>query len=580
MSAGPDQLKLADLVKANRELAPQGAAYEIGVIANITLGAFPDVLEYVLRREKVPARVTLGEYNNILQDAQRFAGFRCVMIFWEPSNMVDGLYSQMAAWDEARIVGFQEAICAQMKTLFAALSRTSLVVINRFSSLLFDSESIRQTRFGAFCRALNGYLDAHAPGNFVVVDIDKVIARVGITQAFDERFFYSAKAPFSVALLREYAAHVMPIFLAANGLSSKVLLFDCDNTLWKGIVGEDGPEGIALSAQVPAGAPFSDVQALALGLQRDGVLIGLCSKNNPEEVDEILASHPEMGLREHHIAIKRVNWEDKVANIRDIARELNLGLDSFVFVDDSDFELESVRGYLPEVRTLRVPAQAHAYPRAFRTEMQRFFSLARGSEDAQRTALYKAEAGRTEAQKQFHSMDDYLASLDLSIEVRDGPSVPLERVAQLTQKTNQFNLTTIRYSAADLQSLLESDRGRVLSFGLSDRFGSYGVVGVAILRIADRRADLDSFLMSCRAMGRRVEFAFFDHLVDALAQQGYRELTARYIATRKNAPVATLLDTLGFERMPAANDTAGEYRLMLERYVPSTVTYVKVSYVS
>jgi len=572
-------ISYAELLRCNRELAGtlQGKGLRIAVLSNVVVAQLKEILEYTLRSRGVNAHVDLGDYDNVVQDCARFARHDGVVLFWESCNFVDGLHYRAALMAEDELTALRERLVGEIDLALKALLQTRLVLFNRFSSLLFNCYELREGALDRLCRELNQRFDERSPTHVLAVDVDKVIAQVSVAKSVDWRSFHSARAPYSVDFFRAYANYVAPALLSMAGRAKKALIFDCDNTLWEGILGEDGEEGIALSAETRQGRPFAEVQALAHGLGREGVILGLCSKNNPEDVDRVFEAYPDTGLRESDLAIKRVNWSDKVTNLRDIAETLNLGLDALVFVDDSDFEIGLVREKLPEVATLHVPAARYDYPALMRRWRNLFFTLSRSAEDTAKTRMYREEAQRQQAAKSFTSIEDYLRSLGLTLTLHVNDASLTARMAQLTQKTNQFNLTTRRYTEADLHRMLEDGAHCVLAFRVTDRFGDYGITGLVIVerKPQTQHARIDSFLMSCRVLGRNVERALFDTLVADLAVEGVRVLEAEYLRTPKNSQVEELFDRFGLELTDSSRQHR-RYQLNVAAYAPASIDYIEI----
>ena len=288
-----------------------------------------------------------------------------------------------------------------------------------------------------------------------------------------------------------------------------------------------------------------------MSLQQRGFILALCSKNNPDDLNEVLLNHPHQLLKNEHFAAQRVNWQPKPDNLRAIAEELNLGLDSFIFVDDSDYECSAVKHSLPEVDVIQVPARATEIPSCL-DALARLEIVSLTAEDLQKTAMYAQERLRKTQLEQLSdtggSIEDYLKSLNMKMTVRLDDSSAVPRLAQLTQKTNQFNLTTRRYSEKDIAGMIDADEFCVYHFSLEDNFGNSGIVGLAIVeRTEDNQARLDTFLMSCRVIGRMAEQAFLSTIVGDLVSAGVRGLTAEYIPTRKNILVQHFLPDSGFE---------------------------------
>jgi FkbH-like protein len=383
------------------------------------------------------------------------------------------------------------------------------------------------------------------------LDLDQLVMQCGRDNFFDSRLWYSSVFPFAPDGALAVSNAVTTIAAAIHLTRAKVIAVDADNTLWGGVIGEDGINGIALGQEYP-GRAFVDFQKRLLSLQQRGFILALCSKNNPEDLNEVLENHPHQLLKSEHFAAQRVNWLPKPDNLRSIAEELNLGLDSFIFVDDSDYECSAVRHSLPGVDVIQAPSRPAEIPVCL-DALARLEIVALTAEDLQKTDMYAQERKRKTQREQLSdtggSIDDYLRSLNMKMTVRldDLPSV--SRLAQLTQKTNQFNLTTRRYSEKDLTEMINSDNFSVYHFSLADNFGNSGIVGLAIVEQgATRKARLDTFLMSCRVIGRMAEQAFLNRIVSNLRTCGVEELSADYIPTRKNILVESFLPDNGFHK--------------------------------
>jgi FkbH-like protein len=415
--------------------------------------------------------------------------------------------------------------------------------------------------------------------NQIIVDIDYVIALTGLKRAVDFRQFQSSKSLYTKDFYSNYAKLVKPVFLAANGHVRKVLVLDCDNTLWGGIVGEDGENHLEMSDISPQGKSFQEVQYIVQSFQRNGTLLALCSKNNLSDIDRVLNEHSDMILKNEDFVAKKVNWQDKATNLRELAIDLNLDLDSFIFVDDSEFEIGLIKKELPMVKTILVPENISEYPALMRSLERELFSLSQSEEDRSKTAMYLAEKKRTEDVKQFSSIDDYLSSLKLNLKVFWDDQVPIPRAAQMTQKTNQFNLCTRRYTESNIKHMLLEDAIFVAVFSLSDSYGEYGITGMSIIKIdtSDKKvASIDSFLMSCRVIGRNVEYTFFDQIVKRLQEKGIHELRAEFISTSKNQQVEKFYDNLGFTLISSEKNKR-QYLLKLSEYESKQINYILVT---
>ena len=381
------------------------------------------------------------------------------------------------------------------------------------------------------------------------LDMDQLAMQVGQDNFFDMRLWYSSSYPFTPdgSLAVSYA--VTSIAASLHLTKAKVIVLDADNTLWGGVIGEDGMKGIALGPDYP-GRVYVDFQKRLLSLQQRGFILALCSKNNPDDVDEVLRTHPHQLLKHEHFAAQRINWLPKPDNLISLAQELNLGLDSFIFVDDSDYECAAVRHSLAEVEVVQVPSRTAEIPTCLDT-LVRLEITSLTKEDFEKTAMYVQERLRNSQRKALTetggSIEDYLKSLNMKMSIGLDDLSIVQRLAQLTQKTNQFNLTTRRYDEKEIAEKINDPDTSVFHFSITDSFGDSGVVGLAIVdSVSDNAARLDTFLMSCRVIGRMAEQAFLYTVMRNLVSRGVAALSADYIRTRKNVLTETFLPDNGF----------------------------------
>ncbi|HEY2006808.1 MAG TPA: HAD-IIIC family phosphatase, partial [Solirubrobacteraceae bacterium] len=326
----------------------------------------------------------------------------------------------------------------------------------------------------------------------------------------------------------------------------KVIVLDCDNTLWRGVVGEDGPAGVAIT---PA---FQALQRFVVAQHDAGMLLALCSKNNEEDVDELFRVQPDMPLKPEHIVARRVNWDAKSMNLRSLAAELDLGIDSFIFIDDNRKECAEIEEQCPEVLTLLLPEVEEEIPR-FLEHVWAFDHWGTTADDRNRTRVYAQKLERAKVERQASTLADFIASLELRIDAQPARPDQLPRVSQLTQRTNQFNCTTIRRSEAEIQRLL-SEGFQCLTVSVSDRFGDYGLVGAVLYETQPDALVVDSFMLSCRALGRGVEHAILQRLGELAEQSGLARVDVRFAPTPKNAPARTFLEGVGLPFRDAAPD--------------------------
>jgi len=397
---------------------------------------------------------------------------------------------------------------------------------------------------GRMLRAVNVALAeaaAKTPG-VAILDLDGVASRFGKDRWHDAALWHTAKQYPAAEALPALGHQITALLRAMLGLRAKCVVLDLDGVLWGGVIGEDGLGGIQLGGG-PAGEAFVEFQRYLQSLASTGVLLAVCSKNNPEDALLPFREHPEMVLREQDIAVFSANWKPKDENLRDMAATLNIGLDAMVLVDDNPAERARVRQNLPEVEVVEMPADPALYVAALsRTGL--FETLVVTGEDRQRTAAIRGNLERKAVEANAGSVDEYLAQLEIKAELAAFDEVTLPRIVQLIQKTNQFNLTTRRRTDAEVRALMAAG-AFTLAMRASDRFGDSGLTGVLIAAREGECLRVDTWLMSCRVLGRRLDEVMFAAVVRYAEANGYRHIVGEYIATAKNGQVADLYLRLG-----------------------------------
>jgi FkbH-like protein len=384
-----------------------------------------------------------------------------------------------------------------------------------------------------------------------LLDFERLAARLGESATLDRRFGLMMKAPFRQQFVEAAAAEIMRFLKCRFLPPKKVLALDCDNTLWGGVIGESGLDNIQLNPYDYPGIAYYRFQSEVLTIAEKGFLICLCSKNDESSVWQVLDQHPHCLLRRKNIAGYRINWADKATNIKELALELNLSLDSMVFVDDDPAECELVRSQFPEVSVIQVPPRIYEYP-GILLASGLFDRLAVNPEDKERVQYYQAEKGRRELQQRHVDAEGFLRDLKMKAVIRAVGKGDLPRAAQLCQRTNQFNLTSKRYAESDLALFLESPDVKMFLLHAEDRFGSIGHSGLIIFRRSENVVEVDTFLMSCRIIGRLLDRALFRESLRMLSQMWpVGELRARFIPTQKNGIVSELWKDYGFSRISA-----------------------------
>ncbi|HET7849013.1 MAG TPA: HAD-IIIC family phosphatase [Pseudolabrys sp.] len=511
-----------------------------------------------------PFEVVSGAYNSMLSELS-IAGSRAsagdishVLCIFDGDSLIGDAFYGAGDADQCRM--FLAAL-----EQFCSRHPDKIVVANSFcfssSRWLSFADLTHADSIKSLEAALNQRLIAIAKehSNLVIFDMELLFRRHGEDALISNALWYAGRIRYTARMFELLGGVIRGALAAHAQQSRKVLILDLDNTLWGGIVGEAGCHGIALGDDGAARC-YRDFQRSLKALQRTGVLLVIASKNNEADVDEVFASNPSMILKREDFAAICANWRPKVENISEIARVLNLGTESFVFIDDNPVEREAVRKFMPEVAVPEFPERVENLPTWFLREVVPacFGKYAITAEDSAKTEQYRANAARKKLAQSF-DLDGYLAELGIECNIRVNSGNDLVRAAQMTQKTNQFNLTTRRYTVADLARFVESNEHAVLMLDYRDRFGDEGSVGLAIVDLG--QGQIDTFLASCRVIGRKVEDQLLDKAIQLCRGRGFNRIVGEYIPTRKNEIVASFYEDHGFK--------------LVERHPNGSITYEK-----
>jgi FkbH-like protein len=396
----------------------------------------------------------------------------------------------------------------------------------------------------AMARQLNLRFLQEAPADVMVVDCDRLASVAGASAWFDDRYWYLTKQAVGPEALPALAKHTAAVLAASLGMSRKCLVLDLDGTLWGGVIGEDGLGGIRLGAG-PAGEAFVDFQSYLLDLKRKGVLLAVASKNNEAEARAPFEQHPDMRLQLDDFAAFKANWDDKASNLRAIAGQLNLSLNSLVMVDDNPAERALIRQQLPEVDVITLPEDPAGYRRALAGYL-RFESVALTEDDMRRTEQYRARQAAAALEASVTSLEEFHRSLQMEALVLPFDEFHLPRIAQLIAKTNQFNLSGRRWSLAELRAMVATGDAIHFYLKLRDRFVDHGLVAAMIARCDGETAFIDTWVMSCRVIGRTVEAEMLSELSRRAIERGCRRLQGIHVATGRNEPARDVYRRLGF----------------------------------
>ena len=494
-----------------------------------------------------------GQFRQELADpSSGFHAFSPTNVLFAFDADTVGAHARHAS-DAAEAATLAERLLEDWRALWTAARRTGSAVMQqavlpRIPALGGGNDHRLPSSAAAFIARVNADLRDVADREGVdVVAIDSRSAVDGLDAWFSASSWLSAKQEVALPAAPLYGDLVARIVAARRGLGAKCCVFDLDNTLWGGVIGDDGVDGIVLGQGSAAGEAFLELHHLALALKRRGILLAVCSKNDEAVALAAFDQHPDTLLKRGDFACFVANWQDKASNLRAIAGALNIGIDALVFVDDNPFEREQVRAALPDVWVPELPEDPALVPRCL-AECGCFELVTLTSEDALRTDLYAADHERETAREQSGDLDDYLAGLGMVLEHAPVGESDIARATQLLNKTNQFNLVTRRLSEDEMRHVAADEAALALRFRLKDRFGDTGVIAVVTGRFVEAQTFIiDDWLMSCRVIGRDVEYATLRALIERLQARGVYKLKAHYKPSGRNAMVADLLSRLGFD---------------------------------
>ena len=417
-------------------------------------------------------------------------------------------------------------------------------------------------------------ISQQTPG-VMLVDYAGLVSRVGAHQWYDERMSHYAKAPIAMAMLPQLAAEYVKFFRGLTGQTKKCLVLDLDNTLWGGVLGEDGVAGVQLGSVYP-GSAYVAFQREILNLQKRGVLLAIASKNNAADVEEIFAGHSSMLLKKEHFASLQIHWEQKVESLRKIAQQLNIGLEHMVFVDDNPAECAEMIRVLPMVTTIQLPKQPEHFVRALLQDGL-FDSLTFSLEDRRRGELYRQREEAEQLRGASGSVEDFYRSLEMEIAFAPVDKSSLARSAQLTQKTNQFNITTIRFSESEILERSNDPNWILTTVTVRDRFGDNGIVGLVMAHFDSGILNIETFLLSCRVIGRGVETSMFAYLCQHAANRGAGTLQGRIVPTAKNVPVRELFSSHKFKKLSEKESGETAWTLDIQKSPVTWPEWIKVT---
>jgi FkbH-like protein len=560
---------------------PPKEKLRLAIVGGYSLYPLHELIEHLCEVENFPVELWLGDFDNyiseIMDDGELYS-FAPQIVFLLPSEkrcLYTGKLTDARERQQAEAKNVVDSIL-QLARKVNEKTGAEIISTNFILPARHDLGAFRARTLGSdwsFRKWVNLELGLNAPAYLHICDLEFLANRLGGLAARDERAWFESKQPCSSALLVELAREVSQLIFSLKRAPKKVLVLDLDNTLWGGVVADDGLEGIELGDTSPRGEAFKAFQKYIASLKQRGVLLAVCSKNDLDKAQEPFQKHPEMVLRLDDIVSFKANWEPKSENIRAMAPELNLGLDSFVFVDDNPAEIEIVRQFVPEVTTILLGPDPSDYV-AQLADCRLFEPRSITSEDTERTNQYRSDAQRKNLEASVTDMDAYLTSLEMESTISEFVPVDVPRLSQLINKSNQFNLTTRRRSEAEVSAVMNDKNFAGFSVRLKDRFGDHGLISIVIGEKVGDTLRIDTWLMSCRVLKRGVEEEVLNELVRLAKWKNCTRLEGIFLPTPKNEMVRDFYGKMGFT-LTAESETKREFELKLEDF-QSAATKIKV----
>ena len=549
----------------------EGREIKLAVLGNCATQFLATSIEGYAKLEGLNLNVFDADYNQIdaqlLDVASEVYSFNPDEIFLFLAT--DKLYEEFLDEPLADRKSFAEETIKKLTSYWDLISANSKARIIQPNFTEIDDKALGnysakiEYTFIYQIRKLNYLLEEEAKNRNNIYPLDLLSVQIGLGQKvfYDPSLYYNAKMTISMDALPYVAKSVTDVLKAMEGKIKKCVILDLDNTLWGGVIGDDGLGGIQIG-ELKAGHVYSDFQRWLKQLKEFGTILAVCSKNNEDTAKEPFEKHDEMILRLSDISVFVANWDDKASNIKLIQESLNIGMDSIVFIDDNPFERNLVKSMIPEIEVPDLPENPAEYL-SFLQSLNLFDTASFAGTNADRTSQYQAEFERKKSQMTYASIDDYLKSLEMKGRAKAFESVRYARIAQLTQRSNQFNLRTIRYTEDEIEKIANDENYITLYYTLEDKFGDHGLIAVVIMKKAsDEEVFVDTWLMSCRVLKRGMEEFIVNKMVQSAKEHGFKKVLAEYIPTAKNSMVKDIYKTMGFDEYEE-----NKYSLNIDEYI-------------
>ena len=533
----------------------------VGILASFSLNGLEETLRVKSAQKGIDCRIYVGDYNQynqeIFKSNSRLFQFNPQLTFLilDIRHILGELYFLPYSISASERKEFVETKVDEIKKLVETFldNSNSKLVITNFQIPVYSPYGINEQKedFGMkqLVYEINNKIRHELKDQPLVFiyDFNEFVMKFGEYNVFNYQDYFFGDIKISIDYIPKFADELLGYVNAVMGITKKCIVLDLDNTLWGGIIGEDGFDNIKLGDDA-VGRSFVEFQKRLLALNQRGIILAVNSKNNFEDAMEVIKKHPSMILREDNFACMKINWDDKVTNLQEISKELNIGLDSMVFFDDDLINQEFVKTSLPEVLVVELPNDSSQFAQII-TKMKEFDVLKITEEDVKRNEMYLVQKKRTELKNKIVDFDEFLKQMNIEVNIKKADSFTIPRISQLTLKTNQFNLTTKRYQQEEISSF-SSDKDRIVEcVQVSDKFGDNGITGVYIIEKKDSKEwIIDTFLLSCRIMGRKVEEAMLYQIIEKAKNLGIKKIKGKFIPTKKNKPAENFYSDCGFKK--------------------------------
>tara|TARA_Y100001949_G_scaffold98001_1_gene82573 strand:- start:925 stop:2700 length:1776 start_codon:yes stop_codon:yes gene_type:complete len=533
----------------------------VGILASFSLNGLEETLRVKSAQKGIDCRIYVGDYNQynqeIFKSNSKLFQFNPQLTFLilDIRHILGELYFLPYSISASERKEFVETKVDEIKKLVEAFldNSNSKLVITNFQIPVYSPYGINEQKedFGMkqLVYEINNKIRHELKDQSLVFiyDFNEFVMKFGEYNVFNYQDYFFGDIKISIDYIPKFADELLGYVNAVMGITKKCIVLDLDNTLWGGIIGEDGFDNIKLGDDA-VGRSFVEFQKRLLALNQRGIILAINSKNNFEDAMEVIKKHPSMILREDNFACMKINWDDKVTNLQEISKELNIGLDSMVFFDDDLINQEFVKTSLPEVLVVELPNDSSQFAQII-TKMKEFDVLKITEEDVKRNEMYLVQKKRTELKNKIVDFDEFLKQMNIEVNIKKADSFTIPRISQLTLKTNQFNLTTKRYQQEEISSF-SSDKDRIVEcVQVSDKFGDNGITGVYIIEKKDSKEwIIDTFLLSCRIMGRKVEEAMLYQIIEKAKNLGIKKIKGKFIPTKKNKPAENFYSDCGFKK--------------------------------